>query len=107
MPTIADRLKEGLPVDGLALEVALWCRYCFATDDAGNALEVADAKAEYLGQRAQKAKDNPPAFLDMQDIFGLLGGNEVFVQAFSSSLRSLWDEGTRQTLAQYIAKTAP
>ncbi|MDF1774849.1 MAG: mannitol dehydrogenase family protein [Rhizobiaceae bacterium] len=107
LPTIADRLKEGLPVDGLALEVALWCRYCFATDDAGNALEVADAKAEYLRQRAQKAKDNPSAFLDMQDIFGLLGDNAVFVQAFSSSLRSLWDEGTRQTLAHYIAKTAP
>ena len=28
MPSIADRLARGLPVEGLALASALWCRYC-------------------------------------------------------------------------------
>ena len=32
IPTIADRLDAGKGVAGLALESALWCRYCFGDD---------------------------------------------------------------------------
>ena len=35
LPSTRDRLKAGADVTGLALESALWCRYCAATTDAG------------------------------------------------------------------------
>lgn len=103
LPTAFERLADGLPVEGLALEVALWCRYCAGTDDAGNFIEVADENADRLRANALLAKSNPNAFLDMGDIFGTLGIEENFVSAFSNALQSLWANGTRATLNAYIA----
>ena len=37
IPSIADRLARGLPVEGLALATALWARYCAGTTDIGHA----------------------------------------------------------------------
>jgi mannitol 2-dehydrogenase len=33
LPSTADRLRQGLSVTGLALESALWCRYCYGVTD--------------------------------------------------------------------------
>ena len=49
IPSIADRLAKGLPVDGLALESALWCRYCAGTTDSGTV------------DRAERPELGPPA----------------------------------------------
>ncbi|MCR9239055.1 MAG: mannitol dehydrogenase family protein [Alphaproteobacteria bacterium] len=103
LPTIMDRLSGGESVGGLALEVALWCRYCAGTDDAGNAIELVDEKASRLTEHAMRAKDNPSAFLEMTDIFGQLGENAEFTEAFSAALASLWSKGTKATLQTYLA----
>lgn len=76
VPTIVDRLKDGLPINGLALEIALRCRYCDGTREDGSPITIDDQNAERLGQFARRAKDDPAAFLAMDDIFGSLGGNE-------------------------------
>ena len=39
VPPIADRLKAGKGIDGLALESALWCRYCHGVTDSGKTIE--------------------------------------------------------------------
>ncbi|OOY43714.1 hypothetical protein BOV92_10605 [Solemya velum gill symbiont] len=106
LPTIADRLEQGLPVNGLALEVALWCRYCAGTDDSGKPLSVDDEKAERLQKNAQLARSEPKAFLGMSDIFGNMGSNEAFVSQFSDALGSLWENGTEATLQSYVSKVA-
>ena len=49
IPTIADRLAAGKGVSGLALESALWCRYCYGETDSG---AVIDAQRSQLGQAA-------------------------------------------------------
>lgn len=103
LPTIMDRLANEQTVDGLALEVALWCRYCAGTDDAGNAIELVDEKAARLTQHALQAKDNPAAFLAMTDIFGPLSENATFAAAFSQALNALWSKGTKATLQAYLA----
>ena len=42
LPTIAARLEAGQTVDGLALESALWCRYCYGETDAGETIPPND-----------------------------------------------------------------
>jgi mannitol 2-dehydrogenase len=39
----------------------------------------------------------------MHDIFGELGENPAYVDAFSGALASLWTRGVRSTLADYLS----
>ena len=102
LPTIADRLKAGKSVTGLALVSALWCRYCSGTTDTGKPTNYLDASAERLKVEALKAKDDPKAFLAMTDIFGEVGTSPIFAESFSRILRTLWDKGARETLRLYL-----
>ncbi len=103
LPSINDRLQKGLPVKGLALEVALWCRYCAGSDDAGNAIEVVDENAKRLQQQALLTRQQPDAFLKLTDILGPLAVNGVFVESFSAAVTALWKKGVADTLREYIS----
>ncbi len=103
IPTIADRLRAGKSVAGLALESALWCRYCHGTTDSGATIEPNDPNWERMQATARKAKDDPTAWLAMEDIYGEVGRSPVFAKAFADALRALWKDGTRQTLTRYLA----
>lgn len=102
LPTIAARLAAGLSVDGLALEVALWCRYCAGIDEDGKPIKIDDIAAERLNRQALAARDEPGAWLSMHDIFGDLSGYPVFADAFAKALASLWSKGVAATLQAYI-----
>jgi mannitol 2-dehydrogenase len=103
IPTIADRLKAGKGINGLALESALWCRYCFGTTDTGSAIEPNDPNWERMTATAKAAKADPSAWLGMGDIYGDVGKSAVFAEAFSRHLRALWKDGTRATVQRYLA----
>ncbi len=103
LPAIRDRLEAGLPVDGLALEVALWCRFCVGTDANGAPLEIPDEKADQLNDHALRARDDPPVFLGQSEIFGDLADNDTFVHAFSANLERLWQDGVAACLEAYCA----
>ncbi len=60
LPIITEALAENTAFQGLALEVALWCRYCAGTDDAGEPMLVNDDNAEMLTRLALEAKELPP-----------------------------------------------
>ncbi|MBC9247304.1 mannitol dehydrogenase family protein [Paracoccus sp. 11-3] len=102
VPTIADRLQAGKSVEGLALESALWCRYCAGTTDSGAVIEPNDPNWDHLTAVAMQAKDNPAAWLAMAEIYGDTGKNPAFAGAFSRWLNMLWDKGTKATLQTYI-----
>jgi len=102
IPTIADRLKAGQGITGLALESALWCRYCFGITDSGAVIEPNDPNWDRMQATARKAKDDPAAWLAMEDIYGDVGRSAVFASAFSDALRALWADGTRATLTRYL-----
>lgn len=103
IPTIADRLKAGKGIAGLALESALWCRYCFGTTDSGVAIEPNDPNWNRMQATAKAARSDPGAWLAMEDIYGEVGRSPVFSAAFAAALRDLWANGARETLRRYLS----
>ncbi len=104
LPTIQERLDAGLSVDGLALEVALWCRYCAGVDEAGNQIDVQDERRASLTEHAQQARSNPRAFLAQREIFGTLADADQFAACFDAALSSLWRDGVSDTLRRYAGE---
>lgn len=102
LPTLAQALQEDRPIEGLALEVAMWCRYCAQVDEAGGAIPPNDDNADALKDYALRAKQEPVAFLENRAVFGPLGDDQRFREAFAAKLSQLWSEGVRKTLADYI-----
>ena len=104
IPSIADRLDRGLPVEGLALESALWCRYCYGTTDSGRVIEPNDPNWDRLQSHARIARDDPAAWLGMRDIYGTVADAPAFRDRFAAWLRALWSDGTAATLRRYLAE---
>jgi mannitol 2-dehydrogenase len=102
IPSIADRLAKGLPVDGLALATALWARYCAGTTDSGAPIEPNDPNWERLTERAEAARADPAAWLAMRDSYGATADAPAFTEAFAGWLRGLWSDGTEATLRRYL-----
>ena len=91
------------PIDGLALELALWCRYCEGTTEGGAPIAPNDDAHATLRDHALAAKDDPQAFLSQHTIFGDLAGSAPLVAAFGDALAALRRDGVRATLAAYVA----
>ena len=102
LPSIRDRLIQKLDVRGLALESALWCRYCYGESESGKPIFLDNYNSERLRKTAQEARWNPNVFLGLQDIFGDLGRHPVFRERFSEALESLWSDGVEKTLESYL-----
>lgn len=102
IPTINDRLARDLPVQGLALASALWCRYCAGTTDTGSVIEPNDPSWDRLTATAQAAKSDPAAWLGMAEIYGNTGQDPRFAQPFAKWLAMLWQDGTPATLERYL-----
>ena len=105
VPAIADRLKAGQGVAGLALESALWCRYCAGTTDSRAVIAPNDPNWDRLQATARAAKENPGAWLAMDDIYGTVGHSPAFAGAFAAALAALWLDGAAVTLRRYLAGT--
>lgn len=103
VPVIADNLKAGRSVKGLALESALWCRYCHGTSESGKMIEPNDPVWDRLQALSRKAKDDPLQWLSMADIYGEVAEAPVFREAFAAALTALWTKGTAAVLEDYIA----
>ncbi|ODT57660.1 MULTISPECIES: mannitol dehydrogenase family protein [Paracoccus] len=105
LPTLRDRLAVGASIDGLALELALWCRYCEGTSEAGAPIAPNDDAHATLRQHALAARDDPRAFLSQHAIFGDLAGSTALVEAFGDALAALRRDGVRATLVAYASGT--
>ena len=101
LPVLRQALAENRHYKGLSLEVALWCRYCAGTDEAGNSIPPNDDNAADLKARALAAKTDPQAFLSNTLVFGTLGQDARFTSAFAAALASLWSNGVEATLNAY------
>ena len=103
LPITQSNLDSDGSITGTSLVIALWCRYCAYTADAANNTVLNDEQAPRLQKLALEAKTSPEAFLAMDDVFGPLGQNPRFVEAFSFWLNKLWADGTKACLEAYIA----
>ena len=106
VPVIADNLAAGRSISGLALESALWCRYCAGTTDSGKVIEPNDPIWPRLNKLALEAKTDPMQWLTMEDIYGDVAKSEIFRSAFSAWLSKLWADGAENTLKAYVAGNA-
>jgi mannitol 2-dehydrogenase len=102
VPVIADNLAAGRSISGLALESALWCRYCAGTTDSGQVIAANDPIWDRLNALALKAKDDPLAWLSMADIYGDVAQSETFRASFADWLTRLWRDGVAVTMGAYI-----
>jgi mannitol 2-dehydrogenase len=103
LPAVHERLRDGLPVDGLALEVALWCRFCAGLDENSAAINVPDNNAAQLTDHALRARKNPNVFLQQKVIFGSLSEAKPFADAFAAALDDLWAHGVVRVLENRIS----
>ena len=102
VPTIRDRLAASAPVDGLALESALWCRYCFGETESGETIAPNDPAWDRLQERARAAKADPAAWLALDGVYGDVAHAPAFQAAFADALARLWRDGTEATLEAYL-----
>jgi len=106
VPSLRDALAAGGRIEGLALESALWCRYCFGTSESGTPIAPNDPNWDRLTHLAAQARDNPQLWLDQRDIYGDLGQNPRLRDAFARQLDLIWSQGTVAALAAYVSGTA-
>jgi mannitol 2-dehydrogenase len=102
LPTARARIEGGQSAMGLALVSALWCRYCYGVTESGKPIAPNDDNWARLQAHAQRAKGDAKAYLEMTDIFGANASDPVYVAAFTKALGSLWSNGVRATLADYL-----
>ncbi len=103
VPSIADVLKAGGTARGLILLSALWCRYCFGTNDAGEAIAPNDPNWDQLTVRAAEARTRPAAWLEMTTVYGDMAQNETFAEGFAEALADIWENGTEAAINRYLA----
>ena len=76
--------------------------------ESGKIIFLEDNNSERLRKTSQEARENPPVFLGLQDIFGDLGKHPVFEKRISEALRSFgqreWKKCWRVT---YFCKLRP
>ncbi|MCW4114009.1 mannitol dehydrogenase family protein [Aurantimonas sp. MSK8Z-1] len=104
VPSILDNLKAGREPAGLALESALWCRYCRGVTDSGAVIEPNDPNWDRLVERAKAAETDPSAWLSMTDVYGNLASEPRFAEPFAAWLKMLAEKGTAETLKTYLGE---
>ena len=102
LPSIRQALEERAPIDGLALEVALWCRYCAGMTEAGDPIQVDDGLAPVLGRAGQASRSDAAAFLAISSVFGSLREESRFVEAFTGQIAKIWAHGARKVIRDYV-----
>ncbi|WP_417741318.1 mannitol dehydrogenase family protein [Salipiger sp.] len=103
VPSILDGLKKGASVTGLALESALWCRYCAGHFEDGTEIAPNDPDWDRLVALSAEAKTRPVAWLEQRTVYGDLASNPQFAALFSDWLERLWADGVQTTLEAYLA----
>lgn len=104
LPTIRDGLKAGVSVEGLALVEAAWARMCLGTRDDGSVIEANDPSWARLTEQAQAAKEQPLAWLEMDDIYGDLIHDNRFADAFNNWLSRIYTDGMEAALRHYTGQ---
>jgi len=101
LPSIREGLCKESSVNGLALASALWSRYCLGTRENGQPIEPNDPRWDLLKDRAKESASNPLAWLEMRQIYGDLGKNVVFADAFVRWRKMIGSVGVVATLRAY------
>lgn len=102
VPTIKDGLKNGTPVEGLALVSAIWARMCAGTREDGSEIEANDPHWDDLQTVAKAAKNEPSLWLAQKQYYGDLGDDPRFADAFAKWLPMIWEKGTKAAIQRFL-----
>jgi len=102
LPSIRDGLETGESIEGLALVEALWARMCEGTRENGSHIEANDPMWDTLSATAAAARQNPSAWLEMQQIYGDLGQHARFADVFATWLKHIYENGVESTIQLYL-----
>ncbi|MCE9683392.1 mannitol dehydrogenase family protein [Halomonas alkalisoli] len=105
LPALRDALAQCRPVDGLALELALWCHYCRVAGEAPKVPALSDPLAARLAAGARRATQAPRAFLAIREVFDDLAEAEPLMVAFAGWLEFIDRRGVRVAVRRYVAPT--
>lgn len=104
VPTIADQLSLGGPIQIGAFTVAAWIRYLNGRDDRNEELPFADSMGEMLRETARRSGADASAILSIQELFGKVSDSR-FTDEVNRTLRSFYEQGARATLQQCLERT--
>jgi len=103
LPSIHEQLERGGPIKMLSFTLACWFRCLRETNDLGEELPIIDSLADKLRENARRGGADPGALLSIDELFGdVLPRSRVFVAEVSHALRSLYENGAKATLANYV-----
>lgn len=102
VPVVKENLESGAPIRLSAATIASWARYAEGVDEQGESIDVQDQLADSLVPLAKSQLDNPTAFIDNTALFGDLGKDQRFVDAYLWALNSLHADGARATLESLL-----
>jgi mannitol 2-dehydrogenase len=100
LPVVRENLANGGPVRLSAAIVASWARYAEGVDEQGEPITVVDRLADTLVPLARRQLTHPTAFIENADVFGCLGRDTRFVDAYTWALNALHSDGARATLRE-------
>ncbi|MDO4887205.1 MAG: mannitol dehydrogenase family protein [Actinomycetaceae bacterium] len=103
LPTVRDNVSAGRSVELGAAMCAAWALGCEGTAEDGSQIIIDDQQGEALkeGAAKQKAGDDT-AFIANELIFGTLGQEPAFAQAFTKHLAYLRENGARALMRSLI-----
>ena len=78
-----------------------WSRYCLGTRENGQPIEPNDPRWDLLKERAKESVSNPLAWLELRQIYGDLGKNVAFADAFGRWRKMIGSEGVVAALRAY------
>ena len=102
VPTIREAVAAGRSVEGLALVEAAWCRMCYGTRENGAIIEPNDPVWNDLVAVAQRARNDPGAWLEMRQYYGDLADKPVFADAFAKWVKLIWAQGVEAAMKDYL-----
>ncbi|WP_326525126.1 mannitol dehydrogenase family protein [Sphingomonas sp.] len=97
---LRDRVAAGEPFDLLALGLAAWLRRARGEGEDGRPVTVTHPMAELLAEKAREGGRDAAPLLSITPLFGALGQNPGVVATVGDWLASLYDLGTRATMAE-------
>ncbi|KQT60971.1 hypothetical protein ASG52_17150 [Methylobacterium sp. Leaf456] len=95
---IRDRLRDGQPVELLALALAAWLRRVCGEDENGEKIDVRHPLADELREQAVAGGPDPRPLLSIRRLFGELGDDERLVTPTGRWLALLYDKGVSAAL---------
>ncbi|WP_420586702.1 mannitol dehydrogenase family protein [Ruegeria sp.] len=103
LPSLRDALASGVSVNGLALAEAFWCRMCAGVREDGSEIAPNDPQWEQLQKTALASKVDPELWVRQRQYYGDFGDSAVFLDAFASWLTTIWQQGSRTAMVEFIA----